>query len=1436
MSLITPSTTPNFMGGAYPDANSSKGITREDLNIMQEFFGPVKTPIDPSFDRRTVAELLSMGFNGSIGPAKRFIHAQLTEANGWWTVFAPPRRMDEMSVIQIDSWFRENLELAPEDTGPKFITHKTEAHTEQLLRYKIGARFRVDFFKTNAGQEVYMNTLYTIANATYAKMKELTILAITNSKQVWRDQNDQTNTVSTQSPLDTTARERLEFGLLSKDDHGIYKLWASVQAIFQTENLLPTMMVVPRGILTLIAFNSFEAGNASTRGEDTLNRRLTMGGQSIFNIFKGLTIYEDSIWSNTRQERDMLFKRTTIGQWFFVDGSEIKQICNPCETEEDILSIKVPSMGTNSMEKISIKQAIDNSMRYDDNGNLHPHFDYIEQNLPQILEALGFEIQDDYIDPYMFAVTGDDGRKQFKKIITYGDMDPRALSHRQTADFGKRAYQQMDKEKVLTDLGKEALRQIMSLRETLSKPSDILNDSFQGYFFAIEANPENKVNLARRPSYFLNSNSFGSVQPPYVERSSGNNAAAGTDANSRMYVLDPSLPGERLYVHAIKSAGTGNIKAGVTTGFVLAPLQYYTDGANTAELRRAEFIGNNPDVLGDDDLVPVLVNAPSRPYGFGDITGLRTLAQLYDDVDSRGWDRALLKQAHDGIESIDAYFSWLEKLFPLNDFFNANFLPLHMVSGRLEEDTRNSAVSSLLGDQKYPVLVRISRTGENGLTMINLGGLGPVPTAGEDKVGFSTEKVDDILRNMGFDFGDLTETAATLAALERASEKQGRIYLSEGSHTAEQATLIQILRQDQLSGAIKNELLENGGVDLFQSYESLENNLGKSYGQYLTQNVLKRSGDFRRFAWLWDQNISGSTDIASSAKLLDNILSAAQSPENVASISQGYIDRIISSNGNAGNSKKRSRDSDNKRALEQSRADRAAEGQLVADDNLYINSRLVLDRSVFQGLSQKIKNNDANLIAAFLSIIRPSDPEDSTKPLAGYSSLNVFNDPLAQKSLRNALQEYEYAAVKYRSQGTGTLGHPGLLKGRKDEFNEYDDMTVPNTFYRKKGGPFTTQITLSDDTQSSCPPDEAATAIVSRPWVLRRLQEINRTIKDPFVKIPAQLFVLSRVSKDTVFNWIDNNLPQPHRCIIYAQPWIRFIMAAAIVGIPGPNTAEIGYNHEDTILQLDGVIKDWTLHFTIYLGAFIYDPRNFMVLHDVAFAGYVGGYDTRMYHDLNKFEPSDLTHEDSVFVLDNGAMLKRTDIPDPLSTRFKYDDRQTAYRLDSRITQSQIPQIPAAIYYASLWGLNEINSNTDVNRFSFNTEKEGSYANEWMFSGSQLSWSGPKEGHKELFIGTGHIGTYIFSILILTHSLSFYSSTVQCNLCRRRGGFQQGCENNCSDNMSHVYHTFQNKLFYFFTLLQVTNSSIVLCLFLVVTVTKSFRVNCVIESSGAIEP
>ncbi len=96
------------------------------------------------------------------------------------------------------------------------------------------------------------------------------------------------------------------------------------------------------------------------------------------------------------------------------------------------------------------------------------------------------------------------------------------------------------------------------------------------------------------------------------------------------------------------------------------------------------------------------------PFGFGGITGLRTLAGMYRSGQYRGYDVNMLRAISDGIQALDIVVSNLLVLNPRNIFSNnPDNIPIHLRSGNTRMDIANAIVAAFLQNQPHPVMVSV---------------------------------------------------------------------------------------------------------------------------------------------------------------------------------------------------------------------------------------------------------------------------------------------------------------------------------------------------------------------------------------------------------------------------------------------------------------------------------------------------------------------------------------------------------------------------------------------------------------------------------------------------------------------------------------------------------------------------------------------------------
>jgi len=133
-------TTPNAgystsRGGNYPDNYIPYTFSLEDLTGLKSYFGTPNVEIDWAARTPVTAETLSQAFNGSKPEITKLVHNRVVDGKGWWFALAPLRKMSMNQQVTIDTWDRRSMDLAPEETAPTFLRHRTETKVESLSRF-----------------------------------------------------------------------------------------------------------------------------------------------------------------------------------------------------------------------------------------------------------------------------------------------------------------------------------------------------------------------------------------------------------------------------------------------------------------------------------------------------------------------------------------------------------------------------------------------------------------------------------------------------------------------------------------------------------------------------------------------------------------------------------------------------------------------------------------------------------------------------------------------------------------------------------------------------------------------------------------------------------------------------------------------------------------------------------------------------------------------------------------------------------------------------------------------------------------------------------------------------------------------------------------------------------------------------------------------------
>lgn len=1392
----------------YPDTSFpvSKGNMPDGNGDIELYFGKSKLPSMSARDNMPLDALtLQQAYGGNNTFLTNIMHYNFVGIGGWWTDLCPIQRVEGLNQEwSIYNFPRQAMEPAPEETTPRVVKFQKSDHAESLTRFSIGGKAYHDFYKTPEGRAAIEAQMGQMVSGGWITAKLLVAGAVFNAKLYWEEYKRNYGPSYTKI-MDVLQDEINYFGALSKDEKGIYKLHD--YAIQVTKEASPPwdMIILGKGALSFVAFSGSYETESYRRGENVVQNRLSLGARSVTGIFPGVTIYEDEPFAlnNVGPDEIQQFQRNAIvGRFFMVDGSSFGKYQEEYLSERE-LSTKAVSMSIDDWHLWKINYLIDNDMRWKDDGSLSDMVGALAANVPSAVQRAGVELHDPrLVDPYIWQA--DDG--SYHPIAHWGDMDKAYLSHEQTVLHGEMAAKNITRR--LSEKQREAFRELKDLKNRLLEVPDILDESYQGYMFAITANPENRTGAAdfgTHNSYMLKANKFGFSQPPYVDKTpkrSNNLGGAEVDLqNGALYVKGSG--DRRLYIWVLypehlegaTSVVNGNEPLTFTPGsntdrtggyaippeprvtfnsftpfsqegtpyaFIAAPIDafgpldargaapwfdlYISDDSewHSVAYRRLE----GPAPAATDDVVggiraPRLVRAPPAPIGFGVPAGLDTLAQLHAEGDCRGWNATDCKIAYDGVQVKNTIGNILVKEFyPECVLAQDKYVPFYMRSSTDREKNKiNSVFANLWDEARDPVWARIPQLTPRGLT-----------TSGEQytilitdlRAGAATPRGIDaaglgfLVRRAGFEV-----TGAGQLSL-KTSTRLGDVPVDRSEDV--QALFMAIINSPHVDPNILNMLkdYQDGGQagKLFASYASSnQSGLGQAYATHLANmhGIRNASHDF---AWFMAKEllaIRNRSGLSAAVKVFNTVLGIAAASLHGAGHNRYTAESLNQVVLNAESLGKRNpnvnnRDDEGNDAAEAlAKANRDVEASAVSP---FINTRLAISPDGFHNLYALLEGSDRTdikVVQAANSVVRPSDPRNGGKPAGAYTSEDL--DP---EKVKNAMNSFRYArANQPRGLAQTSLAREALLGPDEGDLSNLG--LRPYSRKRKN---------LSDAVL-----DDAVGPLYDnineRVWLVRRYEAVSSSLAENDVaRMAALMFSLTNVSKQSLLTLIKNKLPIPDCTYIIAQPWIRIRTSAGVWAIKGAQTGSIAYNYEDVVLQFNGMNKTWHMHYTIWLNAAIYDESRILILKDIKFEGYIGGMDETVngMNELKDWDPTslDMARVKSSFVFSCGARFTRENaqlLSNPLSLFGRYDPRALPVNFAARNTtfNPNAPLYPSFLYYNSIWGFTEMNTNAIIGPNTYQGCKESTYITGLMPMANHLVYEHRTGDWTKRIRGTGHL-------------------------------------------------------------------------------------------------
>ena len=366
-------------------------------NPFEPFFGPVSVQdgqnvsADSVFAHETYnLPAAYKGRNLFLGDMLDFL---ITRTDDWYTSRVMPfRATDQIHV----SWnvFRFNktmADLQPHQGIPRYITAESEEHSDTLVRRGLAFIVEHGFWSTERGKQHYLLNLENITESVHMTVYYGVLHALLAGKGHWKEWQRQYGR-RTSRVDDLLRMERNRWAIAQKSERGMYLLDAELKDMMKYKNVTPDTWILPSKMsiyLTMVPSNevSYEKSGSSTAVQN--NNDISAPPKPLIT-FRGSAVCETMPFDTdfSGEATELLRREKMCGSYYTMlphnESSLYAGAGKASEYRSDHRSIYIYNCDIDRFEKISLEQALDSCMRFDDNGNIrYDHVDiFTEDGVP----------------------------------------------------------------------------------------------------------------------------------------------------------------------------------------------------------------------------------------------------------------------------------------------------------------------------------------------------------------------------------------------------------------------------------------------------------------------------------------------------------------------------------------------------------------------------------------------------------------------------------------------------------------------------------------------------------------------------------------------------------------------------------------------------------------------------------------------------------------------------------------------------------------------------------------------------------------------------------------------------------------------------------------------------------------------------------------------
>lgn len=209
------------------------------------------------------------------------------------------------------------FDLEPNQGVPRYVTAEREARSDRLVRRGLGFIIEHGFYTTEMGRRHYLMNLRQITDAVTETAAHGVMIALLGAHQhyaQWVMEHGQ----RTLRPQDLQQRSRNNWGIVQKQERGLYLVDADVKDIMRYEGVTPDTLIFPSrmGMYASLVPNSetefYRKGPGAVANLET--------GPATFQTFRGLRVHESRPFDVDfiGEPYDLLVRERQIGDYHII--------------------------------------------------------------------------------------------------------------------------------------------------------------------------------------------------------------------------------------------------------------------------------------------------------------------------------------------------------------------------------------------------------------------------------------------------------------------------------------------------------------------------------------------------------------------------------------------------------------------------------------------------------------------------------------------------------------------------------------------------------------------------------------------------------------------------------------------------------------------------------------------------------------------------------------------------------------------------------------------------------------------------------------------------------------------------------------------------------------------------------------------------------------